>query len=642
MSSTAATTELALTTIPTNRLNTLAVLWAFNCWESLAALAAMVLWLLSADLTETERTTLDPATLWGYTVEHLQLTLMAAVIVLVIAIPLGIVLTRPSMRRFTEPGHGRCQHRPGGTRPSAWLSSWPSGSDSASGPRSSRLVAYAILPVLTNTMVGLKQVDERLVEAGRGMGMSSMAVLFKVELPLAVPVMLSGIRTALVLLVGTATLAAFINGGGLGILITTGVNLNLTVVLIAGSLLVALLALLIDWLGRVVRTAGPPEGTVEMMFGKLFTAATLVAAAGVLLTGCGLAPAASYVPEAGPGSIAPLDGLPENARLTVTSKAYTEQLVLGKIAVLAAQAAGFKVTDLTGVPGSQPARELLHSGQANMMWEYTGTAWMTYLGHEEGIANQKEQWKKVHDQDLGNGMTWGKPAPMNNTYAMAVRSEAVEKLGGITKMSQLKDLPAKDRTFCVDAEFNSRSDGLNPMLEHYGLKRGDAKSVPDSNVGVYDTGAIYSATDCGQLQLRRGLHHRRAHPGTGSHHPGRRPGLFPRLQRGARLQRQVPRAVPGHGRRVCQDRPAADRQGTPGHEPGGGRQGARARRRRLRLDGQGGLHLQALMSGSDKATGAGWFHVKPTRTGCLQWPDIRRCSVAVPTRRARMRSRMGR
>ncbi len=122
------------------------------------------------------------------------------------------------------------------------------------------LVLYAILPVLSNTIIGLQQVDQRLVEAGRGIGMSQMAVLFKVELPLAVPVMLSGIRTALVLLVGTATLATFINGGGLGILITTGVNLSLNAVLVAGSLLVALLAVSVDWIGRVVETAARPKG----------------------------------------------------------------------------------------------------------------------------------------------------------------------------------------------------------------------------------------------------------------------------------------------------------------------------------------------------------------------------------------------
>ena len=92
------------------------------------------------------------------------------------------------------------------------------------------------------------------------MGMSAVAVLFKVELPLAVPVMLAGIRTALVLLVGTAALATFINGGGLGILITTGVNLNLVNVLVAGSILVALLALLVDWIGRVVEHVARPKG----------------------------------------------------------------------------------------------------------------------------------------------------------------------------------------------------------------------------------------------------------------------------------------------------------------------------------------------------------------------------------------------
>ncbi|MGB9034119.1 MAG: glycine betaine ABC transporter substrate-binding protein [Paeniglutamicibacter sp.] len=230
---------------------------------------------------------------------------------------------------------------------------------------------------------------------------------------------------------------------------------------------------------------------------KWIKSTALLAAAGVLLTGCGLSSAASYVPPAGPGSISPLPDLPQDATMTVTSKAFTEQLILGKIAVLAGQAAGFKVNDLTNVPGSQPARELIHSGQANMMWEYTGTAWMTYLGHEDGIANQAKMWQSVHDQDLGNGIIWGDPAPMNNTYAMAVRSEAVGDLGGISKLSQLKDLSPKDLTFCVDAEFNSRSDGLNPMLELYGLERGNPASVPDTNVGLYDTGAIYSATDEG-------------------------------------------------------------------------------------------------------------------------------------------------
>ncbi|MBG6182912.1 osmoprotectant transport system substrate-binding protein [Arthrobacter sp. CAN_A214] len=229
-------------------------------------------------------------------------------------------------------------------------------------------------------------------------------------------------------------------------------------------------------------------------------AVVVLATAGLLLTGCGLQPATSFVPAAGPGSIQPLDGV-DGAPLTVTSKNFTEQLILGKISVLAAQAAGFDVTDLTNAPGSQPVRDLMLSGDAEFTWEYTGTAWLAFLGKEEGIADQEEQWEAVRAADVENGLIWGEPAPLNNTYAMAVRTEAIEELGGITKMSQLAELPVEERTFCVEAEFNSRADGLNPMLAHYGLERGAPDGVPDGNVGIYDTGAVYTATDNGSCNF---------------------------------------------------------------------------------------------------------------------------------------------
>lgn len=225
----------------------------------LAALAVLIGWALTADLSETELNTLNPNTLLGYTLEHLALTAVSAVIVLVIAIPLGILLTRGPFRRLTGPVLAVVNI--GQAAPAigliVLLASWQGFGFNAA---IIALVLYALLPVLRNTMVGINQVDERLVEAGRGMGMSATAVLVKVELPLAVPVMLAGIRTALVLLVGTAALAAFINGGGLGILIITGVNLNLVSVLVVGSVLVALLALLVDWIGRVVEHVARPKG----------------------------------------------------------------------------------------------------------------------------------------------------------------------------------------------------------------------------------------------------------------------------------------------------------------------------------------------------------------------------------------------
>lgn len=122
------------------------------------------------------------------------------------------------------------------------------------------LVLYALLPVVRNTMVGIRQVDRTLIDAGRGMGMSSREVLFTIELPLAVPVMLAGIRVALILNVGTATLAAFTNAGGLGTIISAGISLDRTPVLIVGSALTVALALAVDWLAGLAERFLRPRG----------------------------------------------------------------------------------------------------------------------------------------------------------------------------------------------------------------------------------------------------------------------------------------------------------------------------------------------------------------------------------------------
>lgn len=216
-----------------------------------------------------------------------------------------------------------------------------------------------------------------------------------------------------------------------------------------------------------------------------------------LVAACGLQPATAYTPESAPGLIEEIPDLPEGASITVTGKNFTEQLILGKMVVIALQAAGFAVTDLTNVPGSVPVRELMLSGEADVTIEYTGTAWLTYLGQEEGIPDQQEQWEAVRDADAENGLTWLPPAPLNNTYAFAVRAEAVEELGGISTLSDITELPVEDRTFCVEAEFNSRADGLGPMLETYGIPRGASDGVPDDNIRIFDTGAVYTATDRG-------------------------------------------------------------------------------------------------------------------------------------------------
>lgn len=225
----------------------------------LLVLAAFAIWLLTANLSSTERATLNPHDLLAYTGEHLALTFVSIVIVLVIAIPLGILLTRRPFVRAS--GAILAVANFGQAAPViglvVLLAFWLGFTFWAAVVA---LVAYAALPVLRNTIIGIQGVDAQLVEAGRGMGMTTTSVLLRVELPLAVPVMLAGIRTALVLVVGSATLATFIGAGGLGLLITTGVNLFLPSVLVSGALLVALLALLIDWLGRVFEYYARPKG----------------------------------------------------------------------------------------------------------------------------------------------------------------------------------------------------------------------------------------------------------------------------------------------------------------------------------------------------------------------------------------------
>ncbi|MCY7397199.1 MAG: ABC transporter permease [Nocardioides sp.] len=225
----------------------------------LLVFAGYVLWRQTADLDGTELRQLRWSTVITLIWEHVRLTFVSSALVVAIAVPLGVLLTRGRFRRLSPLVVGVANI--GQAAPSLglivllaiWLGFgfWTA---------VLALTLYGLLPVLRNTITGLQGVDPTLVEAGRGIGMSSAAVLFRVELPLAVPVIMAGVRTALVLVVGTATLATFINGGGLGDILQTGISLFRFSLMIAGAVLVALLALLIEWLGRVLELLTRPKG----------------------------------------------------------------------------------------------------------------------------------------------------------------------------------------------------------------------------------------------------------------------------------------------------------------------------------------------------------------------------------------------
>ncbi|HEX3003043.1 MAG TPA: ABC transporter permease [Angustibacter sp.] len=224
-----------------------------------AVLAAWVLWRFTADLDDIERRRLAWRTIRRMVVSHLELTFVSTLVVLVVAVPLGIALTRPRLRRAAPVVIGVANA--GQAAPAIGLIVLLAiGLGFGFWTAVVALSLYAILPVLRNTIVGLQQVDRTLVEAARGMGMSSRATLLRVELPLAVPVIMSGVRTALVLLVGTAALATFINAGGLGSLITTGITLFRYPLIVSGALLVAALALVVDWAGRLLEELARPRG----------------------------------------------------------------------------------------------------------------------------------------------------------------------------------------------------------------------------------------------------------------------------------------------------------------------------------------------------------------------------------------------
>lgn len=223
-------------------------------------LGALVLWLSSMQLDSIEKRTLNIDYIINRTREHLGLTIVASALVAVLAIPTGIALSRTNSRVVRGIVLGIANV--GQATPAIGVIIllaivWQTGYATALVA----LVIYSFLPVLRNTLIGLQQVDENVRESARGMGMTPNQVLRDVELPLAVPVILAGLRTSLVFCVGVATVATFINAGGLGDMIVNGLKLQRYPVLITGAVLVACIALLIDWIAGLAEDRLRPRGT---------------------------------------------------------------------------------------------------------------------------------------------------------------------------------------------------------------------------------------------------------------------------------------------------------------------------------------------------------------------------------------------
>jgi len=224
-----------------------------------AIVAGCLLYIQVAELDSIEARALTSQTILNALRQHVLLVAVSTVLVIAIGVPLGIVLSRPWARYAQTPvlafaNAGQAIPSIGVLVLLALIFS--TGFEMAVVS----LVLYALLPILRNTMVGLRQVDPFVIDAARGMGMGAGRILWTVELPLAVPVMLAGIRVALILNVGVATLATYTDAGGLGFLIERGIVFDRMPILVSGCLLTIALALIVDWLAAFAEQRLRPKG----------------------------------------------------------------------------------------------------------------------------------------------------------------------------------------------------------------------------------------------------------------------------------------------------------------------------------------------------------------------------------------------
>lgn len=226
-----------------------------------------------------------------------------------------------------------------------------------------------------------------------------------------------------------------------------------------------------------------------------------IAAAVLTLSGCGLGGTSdSGESDVEAGSIDP--NALEGAELTVGSKDFDEQLLLGQMIILSLEAAGADVTDKTNIQGTTATRNALLSGEIDLYSGYTGTAWITFLGHDDPIQNAQEQFEAVKEEDLAkNGIVWGALAPFNNTYAMAT-TEKFAEANGLETLEDMADYVNShpDTTICIESEFAARPDGISGMAKAYGMNiTADMKKTLGTGVvytqlagGTCDFGEVFT------------------------------------------------------------------------------------------------------------------------------------------------------
>ena len=327
------------------------------------------------------------------------------------------------------------------------------------------VVLYSLLPILKNTCAGLGNINADMIEAARGIGMTNRQILFKVKLPLALPVIMAGIRISSVTAVGLMTIAAYIGAGGLGTLVISGIQTDNSNMILAGAIPACLLALLMDFvMARVEKAVTPislrlassqltPEREKKEKQQRKVTlagTAALICAAIVMMT---------------------VQHFSSQPDVRIGSKDATESVVIGNMmADLIEAKTDLKVERKLGLGGTMIAFDALKGGEIDLYPEYTGTAYSTILGNaakpgltqEEAYNTVASGLKESYDVDILTNFGF------ENTYVLAVSKEIAEKYH-LSKVSDLININGQLRFGC-SPEFAVRDDGLPGIEKAYGLK----------------------------------------------------------------------------------------------------------------------------------------------------------------------------
>ena len=378
---------------------------------------------------------------------HLFLVLWSTTIAAAIGLPAGIIAAhRPRIGRPLLAAASIAQ-----TIPSLALLGFllPLPFIGGIGPRIAivALILYALLPIVRSTAAGLRSIDPSVIDAGVAMGMTARQLLWLVELPLALPSIVAGIRIATIVGIGTATIAAAIGAGGLGEYIFRGLSMVDSTVILAGAIPAAMLALLADgvltWVehrlapGRRRRSAAMPIA--------IATAAVLLAA---VAGSVGFGPARANT-------------------IVVGSKNFTEQLVLGELLAQTLERRGINVTRRLNLGGTFICDRAIRSGDIDAYVEYTGTALAAIL-KQPVEKNPDGALTSLRNAYGRSGLSVLAPLGFNNTFAMLVRRADADTLG-LDTIDDLHRVEAQWRPG-FGYEFAERADGYAGLLKTYELR----------------------------------------------------------------------------------------------------------------------------------------------------------------------------